>query len=576
MTRTLAGAALVGMIPVTGVGFAASYSTLRDAALGAGFADWLAPWVPIGIDGAIIAFLAMELFMVARGTPWPLMRFAAHGMAASTVLLNATAGTGSSFSDAPVDAFWHGLMPLLFVAGVEGARRLLLHIVRREKGLQADSIPAHRWLLAPWPTAKLYRRMRLADVRSYPEMVQREQDLAGYRVWLTQQHGGSLSGASEIERLPMTLAGRGFTVDEALALPERWQAEQERREREKAERLRKEELRRARQAKEDRLREIRDKAELAAAEHTTEADVASAEAQAESARAQAERVRLQAERQLQAQAEAEETAEAAAARRRAAEENKRAAAAEAEAKRQIAEARKAEREAQALADIEETAEMAAARRRAAEENKRAAEIEAETAAQQAEVERIRRQSEREVQALADIEETAEMAAARRRAAEEAQAAAAAEAEAKRQIAEAKEAERVAEKAEAEAKRQKAEAKEAEAAEAQAAARAAEARRQAEMAQAQAEAQAAEMRRQAAVIEAQAVAAEDYARLSPRERRARRVARMLWEAGDSPEGVQLTDIEEELGCSRTTASELRQEAVGLLQSGYDPASAYTPN
>jgi hypothetical protein len=67
--------------------------------------------------------------------------------------------------------------------------------------------------------------LRLAGVRSYPEMIRREQALDGYRVWLTQQLGGDLSKASEVQRLPMTLTPKGFTVEQALALPAQWEAE---------------------------------------------------------------------------------------------------------------------------------------------------------------------------------------------------------------------------------------------------------------------------------------------------------------------------------------------------------------
>ncbi|GAA2639898.1 DUF2637 domain-containing protein [Streptomyces axinellae] len=474
--RVLAVAALVGMIPVTGVGFAASYSTLRDAALTAGFADWLAPWVPIGIDGAIIAFLAMELYMVARGTPWPLMRFAAHGMAASTVLLNATVGTGKPLMADPVSAFWHGLMPLLFVAGVEGARRLLLHAARLSAGLETDSIPLHRWLLAPWPTARLYRRMRLAGVHSYPEMIKRDQDLRGYEVWLKQELGGDLKQASDVQLLPMTMAGRGFTVEEALALPGKWKAEAEERERTEAERHRMEDVRRAEQAKADRLRAIRDRGELAAAEHETDAEVASAEAEAERIRGEAERIRRQAERTATAEEEAFESAEAAAAKRKAAEDT-------------------------------EAAVQAAAR---------------------TEKERHRAEAER-----------------------------------------------------AEANRKQAEADENDA-------RAAYARRQTQEHNSQAavaEHRAAEWRAKAAEIEARAVVAEDYARLTTRQRRESWTARRIWAAGGvqhGPDGIQvstdvvpLAEIEQALGISQSAAGEIRSAAVARLQDGFDPATAYNP-
>ncbi|ROV64511.1 hypothetical protein [Streptomyces globisporus] len=89
-------------------------------------------------------------------------------------------------------------------------------------------------------------------------------------------------------------------------------------------------------------------------------------------------------------------------------------------------------------------------------------------------------------------------------------------------------------------------------------------------------EAARLREEAARVEAAAVEAEDVARLSPRERNERRVARMLLEAAESEAGitleaVPLADIQSELGFGRTTASEMRAAALTLLQDGYRPTA-----
>ncbi|MFB6900627.1 hypothetical protein [Streptomyces hydrogenans] len=42
-----------------------------------------------------------------------------------------------------------------------------------------DRIPLYCWVLSPVRTPRLYRRMRLAGVRSYQDMVDREQALEG-------------------------------------------------------------------------------------------------------------------------------------------------------------------------------------------------------------------------------------------------------------------------------------------------------------------------------------------------------------------------------------------------------------
>jgi hypothetical protein len=80
------------------------------------------------------------------------------------------------------------------------------------------------------------------------------------------------------------------------------------------------------------------------------------------------------------------------------------------------------------------------------------------------------------------------------------------------------------------------------------------------------------------MEAEAQTADDWASLTPRQRRARQVARMILAAGGGAgtvDVVALTDIEAALGVSRTTAGELRQEAAELLAGGYEPAALYLP-
>ncbi|WP_371681599.1 DUF2637 domain-containing protein [Streptomyces sp. NBC_01276] len=484
IARLLAVAALAGMIPVTIIGFAASYSTLAAMAEAAGFAPWLAPWIPVGIDGAIIGFLALDLYLTGRRIPWPLLRFGAHAMTAATVIINASSGAilKTAAEDAvvagPVRMLWHALMPVLFVVGVEGARRLIVHAAQLEDGTASDRVPLHRWVLSPVRTARLYRRMRLAVVRSYPEMVEREQALEGYRVWLTQELDGDLSQASEVQLLPMTMAPRGYTVEQALALPAVWKAEAAERARAEAERERAEAERLRERAKADRLRELADDADIEVATHEQAARKGTAAAEAEAARAEAE---------------------AAAAAAKAVAEHRRTA---------------AERLAQTEAEALESERAAAARRKAAEDT--------------AEAER-------------------------------------AEAEAEKQRAVKLKAEAEAERQQAEAGRQRAAVKRADADKAAA-----------EAAQAEAERAAAAARHEASLMEARAQQAEDYARLLPRERSERLVARMLLAAGVVPEQaeeppqlalVPLSEIMTRLGLGQTAAGEIRKAAAARIRGGY---------
>ncbi|WP_189970965.1 hypothetical protein [Streptomyces violascens] len=79
--------------------------------------------------------------------------------------------------------------------------------------------------------------------------------------------------------------------------------------------------------------------------------------------------------------------------------------------------------------------------------------------------------------------------------------------------------------------------------------------------------------------ARAEAADGYARLTPRQRSARRVARMLLASQpDTPadkieqEAVPLTTVRERLDVSQSTASEIRKEAMALLLSEYSHQEA----
>lgn len=83
---------------------------------------------------------------------------------------------------------------------------------------------------------------------------------------------------------------------------------------------------------------------------------------------------------------------------------------------------------------------------------------------------------------------------------------------------------------------------------------------------------AEARERAAEIELRVLEAEDLTKFSPRERTARKVARMILAVGGDPDAVELSTIADALNVSVTTASERRREAAELLRSGYTPETA----
>ncbi|MFF3516568.1 DUF2637 domain-containing protein [Streptomyces sp. NPDC002573] len=511
-------AAIFGTL-VGGIGFATSYNTLAEVALSWGFGEDLARWFPIGVDASILAFLALDLYLILRGIPWPVLRMAAHGMTGATIWFNASA-QGDIGAD-PVKSASHGVMPILFVIGVEAARRLFIQKAQLEAGTATDRIPLHRWILAPVATPRFYRRMRLHGVTSYPEMIRRQQELTAYEQWLKRKHDGDLSKASDDEKLPMKMAAHGYTVAQALAMPEQQEREAEKRAEEAERRRLDAETRREVAQKKAEADRLEADGELEAVRARVEGKTAQARAHA---RAQASA----AERAAELEEQAMETALVAEARAR-----------QAEAERKEAQ----EREARAAADVS-AAEL---ERQAAEKRKLAAEADRVAAAEDRAI------------------ETAKIAEARNRAAEADRAAA----------------ETV--RAAAETRRRAAEADRLTAEEEERTATARANMQAAREREAETEVRAAETRLAAAEFERRAVEIEDAAKLSPRERSVRKVARMALAAGVVTVGLEadgihrelcrvisIADIQREFDVSSTdTASKYRQEAVALLAGGYRP-------
>ncbi|MFF0674247.1 DUF2637 domain-containing protein [Streptomyces tendae] len=506
-----AGAIVIAALALAGIGLYLSFehvaqfafTELRFGSLGKG------QLFAVGVDVGIMVMIAVDLLMAWLKRPISWIRYPVWLLTAATVVLNAASGApdGAWKLLDYVAAGAHGVVPVLFITVVELGRTAIDRVVRPEQA-ERDSIPWLRWVLAPMATARIFRRMRLWGVTSYPEMIHRDQQLIAYEQWLKRKYKGDISKASEDELLPMKMAPYGYTVDQALAMPdEQEQAAQEREEEAERRRL----------------------------DAETRGEVAKAESEAERLRAKGkvEAVRAEVDGQT-GQARAHARAQVSAAERAAALEQEaldQAVIAEARAREAQAEHKEAqEREAKAEADLR-AAEL---ERQAAEKRKEAAEADRTAAA--------------EAQAI----ETQTIAEARQAAVE-----------ANRRAAETERAAAETQRATAEAARKKAEEERLREAALAAAARAKQEAAEAERA-------AAETRRVAAEIERRAVEAEDVAKLKPRERAVRRVARMILAAGGAADLLPLADIQRELEvASPSTASEYRQEAVELLATGYRP-------
>ncbi|MFC9817310.1 DUF2637 domain-containing protein [Streptomyces virginiae] len=519
-----AAAIVVAALALAGIGLYLSFehvagfafNKLRFGSLGKG------QLYTVGVDVGIMVMIAVDLLMAWLKRPISWIRYPVWLLTAATVVLNAGSGApeGAWKLLDYVAAGAHGVVPILFIVVVEIGRTSIDRLVRTEQA-ERDSIPWLRWILAPVATARIFRRMRLWGVTSYPEMIRRDQQLIAYEQWLKRKYDGDLSQATEDEQLPMKMAPYGYTVAQALAMPdEQEQAAQERAE--EADRRRLDAATRSEVAKAE------SESERLRAKGRVEAVRAEVDGRTGQARAHARAQVSAAERAAELEEAALETAVIAEARAR-----------EAEAERTAA----GEREAKAEADL------------------RAAELERQAAQKRKEAAEADRVAAAEAQAV----ETAEIAEARQRAAEADRAAAEAE------------------KAAAETRRRAAEADRLMVQENERRATADANTQAARKREADTEFAAAEVRLAAAETERRAVETEDTAKLSPRERAVRKVARMAIAAGAEFAGldadgihrelcrvVTIADVQRAFDVSSTdTASKYRQEAVTLLADGYRP-------
>lgn len=412
--RALIIATVICAAVIASIGFVGSYDALCGLAQKKGFGDYSYVF-PVGIDAGIIAMYALDLILVWRRMAKPVLRLFAHVLTLATIAFNANAGERTPAED-PLAAAMHGVLPLLFVAVVEAARHLIIKTNQLSMAAESDRVPLQRWILAPWRTWSLYRRMKLWEITSYAQMVAMEKDRTVYRAWLQHKHGRRWKRKADAEALlPFTMAPFGLSVAAALALPQEQKEAEANRTAAELDRsvaaAEREEQRKLDTEERDANAQIR-RMEIAAtvttAEHriTAETTAAGAEARANEAAAEAEATAAEATAKAEAETAAHTARLTAEATRRQAERTASAAerAAEAEEKAQ-----------QNAAELEALARAEAARRSAAEDRKRTADATAEADARErkaAEDRRITAEANRIVQ-----EELAAAAEAATRAAE---------------------------------------------------------------------------------------------------------------------------------------------------------------
>ncbi|TDC62989.1 DUF2637 domain-containing protein, partial [Actinomadura sp. GC306] len=205
--KVLAGVGGVFFAGLAGLGGYGSFASVRDVA---------EPWfggqawiVPAGVDLGILALVSVALLLEWLAMPMPALRWMAFAFTGATVWLNVSAAHGDA-----TGMVMHAAMPILFITFIEAVR----HAIRRRAGIAAgtvrEGIPVARWLLAPWSTFRLWRRMVLWQITSYPRALTAEQRRRHALALLSEHYGRKWRTRAPADVVWMLTDG--VMLDEAL------------------------------------------------------------------------------------------------------------------------------------------------------------------------------------------------------------------------------------------------------------------------------------------------------------------------------------------------------------------------
>ncbi len=200
-----------GACLISGIGFAGSYNAVRELAMEKGFGAFSYAF-PIGVDAGIVVLLSLDLVLTWLRIPFPLLRQTAWLLTAATIAFNAAASWGDALGMA-----MHAVIPVLFVVVVEASRHAVGRIAAITADRHMESVRLMRWLLSPVPTFRLWRRMKLWELRSYDETVRLEQNRLVYRAQLRFRYGRGWRRSAPFQALlPLKLAKYGVPLDPGI------------------------------------------------------------------------------------------------------------------------------------------------------------------------------------------------------------------------------------------------------------------------------------------------------------------------------------------------------------------------
>ena len=125
-----------------------------------------------GYRRGVVTVVVLDLVLAWIGMPVGWLRQWVRVLSVGTIAANAVGGWPD-----PVAVGLHGAAPLMLLAMVEAGRTVLLRRIRQGRGTLREAVPLARWLLAPWRTWLLWRRMVLWRVASYQRAVEVELEL---------------------------------------------------------------------------------------------------------------------------------------------------------------------------------------------------------------------------------------------------------------------------------------------------------------------------------------------------------------------------------------------------------------
>jgi hypothetical protein len=207
LQRRLIIAVATGAAVIAAIGFVGSYAAVAKLARAKGFGAF-AHAFPIGIDAGILVLLALDLLLTWLRMPLAMLRHTAWLLTTATIAFNAAA----AWPD-PIGTGMHAVIPVLFVVVVEAARHAIGRTADITAGRHMDSVRMARWFLDPISTFRLWRRMKLWELRSYDEVIKLEQSRLVERARLRSRYGRfwrSKAPVSAVMALRLTRYGRAL------------------------------------------------------------------------------------------------------------------------------------------------------------------------------------------------------------------------------------------------------------------------------------------------------------------------------------------------------------------------------